>query len=73
MPKSFSPSCTQIVNLQIDEIVFQQAANEKLHGEVMDLFLLEADMPLRGLGADFAGVAGDEVDKKLVPLKGGAF
>ena len=35
-----------ILLLKIDEVVFQQSSNEEFHGEIMDLLLLKADMPL---------------------------
>ena len=63
----------RLFDLQIDQIVPEQAADQKLHGEVVDLFLLVPDVALGGLGPHLTGGAGDQIDQQLVFFKGGTF
>ena len=71
--KIAEPLPNNVLHLQIDQVVFQQTANEELHGKIMDLLLLEPNMPLGGLGPYLTDRAGQQIRQHLILLKGRAF
>ena len=71
-PQILQALLDDILQLQVDQIVPQEAADQELHGEIVDLLLLLSCMALGGLGSDLSRGVGDQMDQQLVFLHCGA-